>query len=112
MSQQHVTSVRCYSLVFAALLTLLLLTVAIAFLPLGRWAAVVAISIAMLKAVLIMVFFMHLRHQDDLTRVFAVSGSVWLLLLFVFLVSDYETRDNVEPAYNRAGLESESRQAP
>ena len=91
----RVVSLRTYTLVFAALLALLALTVSVAFLPLGGWGPVAAMSIAVGKATLIMLYFMHLRQEEGLVRVFAVSGVVWLLLLFTLLLSDYLTRADV-----------------
>ena len=91
----HVVPIRTYSLVFAALLAMLALTVAVAFVPLGGWSPVAAMTIAVAKAVLILLYFMHLRHAEGLVRVFAVSGLVWLLLLFALLLSDYLTRSEV-----------------
>jgi cytochrome c oxidase subunit 4 len=91
----RVVPIGTYSLVFAALLAMLALTVAVAFLPLGGWGPVAAMSIAVAKATLIMLYFMHLRQEEGLVRVFAVSGVVWLLLLFTLLLSDYLTRADV-----------------
>lgn len=88
-------SIRTPATVFGVLLILLAVSVAAAWLPWGNWGAVVALSIAVAKATLIAVYFMHLHEEHTLTRVFAVSGVIWLLLLFTFLLSDYLTRTDV-----------------
>lgn len=78
--------------VFIALLGLLALTVGVAYLPLGNWGVVVALSIAFAKAVLVMVFFMQLRQQSSLVNIFAIGGYFWLALLFALTFADILTR--------------------
>ena len=46
----------------------------------------------MIKASLVVLFFMGVKYNTPLTRVFAVTGFVWLLILFGFTMSDYLTR--------------------
>lgn len=88
---QHPTR-NTYFLIFAALLVLLAVTVGVAFLSLGRWAPLVAMMIAVAKAVLIVLYFMHVRYEVPLVRIFAIAGFLWLVLLFTFMMSDYFTR--------------------
>ena len=95
MDTNHRTA---YFLTFAALLVLLALTAAAAFVPTGKWAVVISLSIAVTKAMLIVLFFMHLREAVPLVRVFAFAGVFWLMLLLTFLLSDYLTREDVTPA--------------
>jgi cytochrome c oxidase subunit 4 len=52
----------------------------------------VALAIAGSKAVLIMLYFMHLRYSNRLTSVFAVAGFLWLAILIALCLSDYLTR--------------------
>jgi len=92
----HSSHFRSYLATFAALLVLLVVTVGAAFLELGAWAPVVAMSIATAKAVLIVTYFMHLNQSDHLTRTVAVAGAFWLLICLVFTMSDYLTRYGVE----------------
>jgi cytochrome c oxidase subunit 4 len=68
------------------------LTVWVAYYDLGRWNAIVALSIAVLKATLVVLYFMHVRYSSKLTWVFVCSGFLWLLILFAFTLSDYFTR--------------------
>jgi|tagenome__1003787_1003787.scaffolds.fasta_scaffold13514180_1 cytochrome c oxidase subunit IV len=81
-----------YFLVFAALLALTLLTTGVAYINLGPFSAAVALTIAVIKASLVMIFFMHLVHSSFLPRVFAGAGILWLLHLLIFTLSDYLTR--------------------
>ncbi len=81
-----------YYRVGLALLALLLLTVAIAFINLGQFNIVVALTIAIVKAVLVVLYFMHVRYSSRIMWVFASAGFFWLLILFVLTMSDFLTR--------------------
>ena len=83
---------KTYFLVFGALMVLTLVTTAVAFVNLGPLNAPVALAIAMTKASLVMIYFMHLRHSTFLARVFAGAGVLWLLHFIIFTLSDYLTR--------------------
>ena len=88
----HVVPKQVYYRVFAALLVLLVLTVAAAGIEHRVLGIVVAITIAVTKAVLIMMYFMHLRYTMTIARIYAIAGFVWLALLLMFTASDYITR--------------------
>jgi cytochrome c oxidase subunit IV len=83
---------KTYLLVFGGLLVLTLITTAVAFVDLGPLNTPLALSIALLKASLVMIYFMHLRHSTFLARVFAGAGVLWLLHFMIFTLSDYLTR--------------------
>ncbi len=80
-------------MIFAALLGLLALTVLVAYLDLGAWSPLVAMLIASVKALLVVLYFMHVRYNNRLTWVFAGAGFVWLALLLVLTMSDYLSRN-------------------
>jgi cytochrome c oxidase subunit 4 len=86
------TQRKTYFLVFGALLVLTLITTAVAFVNLGLLNAPVALAIALIKASLVMTYFMHLRYSTFLARAFAGAGVLWLLHLIVFTLADYLTR--------------------
>ncbi|QDU98101.1 cytochrome C oxidase subunit IV family protein [Lignipirellula cremea] len=88
----HVVSVKTYLIVFAVLLVLLVLTVAAAQIEHGVLNLTVAISIAVVKATLIALFFMHLRYNSAVIRLAAAAGFFWLAILLVITMSDYLTR--------------------
>ncbi len=93
----HVVPVRIYLLVFAALILLTALTVVVSFYDLGggrlHYAnAVVALSIALTKATLVVLYFMHLRYSSRLTWIFVSAGVFWFLLLMAFLFADVFSR--------------------
>ena len=96
MSAGHVAPKSLYYGVFLALLVGTALTVAVAFLDLGAMNNVVMLTIACVKALLVILFFMHVRWATRLTWVVAASGFVWLLILFGITMSDYLTRGWVE----------------
>jgi cytochrome c oxidase subunit 4 len=84
-------SLQTYYRVYGALLLLLFLTVAVAEIHLGVFGIFVAILIAVAKALLVALNFMHLRFNSRLTWVFAGAGFVWLAILFT-TVFDYLSR--------------------
>jgi cytochrome c oxidase subunit 4 len=93
----HVVPLRVYLTVFIALMVLLALTIGAAFLHLGPFGLPVALTIAALKALLIVLYFMHLRYSDHVPWLFAGAGLFWLLILIVLTISDYVSRGWVPP---------------
>lgn len=87
-------SIRGYFAVFTALLALTALTTGVAFIDLGGIGNVaVALTIAVIKAVLVALYFMHLRYSSRLTIIFAGAGIFWLGIMIVLTLSDYLSRD-------------------
>ena len=80
-------------LVYVALIGLLALTAGSVALPAGWWTTPVSLAIAVAKAILIFYFFMRLRTQSGLVRVFALAGFFWLAILLVLTAADYFTRN-------------------
>ena len=88
---------RTYIFVYLALMLLLAGTVGAAFLPLGPFHTVITVAIAIAKAILVMLFFMHLRHTRGRT-LFLILGGILLLLILISLTAvDYATRVNGLP---------------
>src|SRR3954467_661716 len=92
----HVAPKSMYYAVFGALLLGTGLTVAAAFVDMGAINNVVMIGLAMTKALLVILFFMHVRWSTRLTWVVAASGFFWLLILFGLTMQDYLTRGWVD----------------
>jgi cytochrome c oxidase subunit 4 len=88
----HVTPVRNYVLVFLALITLTIATVLISKIELGEYNFIVAMTIAVIKASLVVWFFMHVNRSSSLTRLFVGAGLFWMAILLVFVLSDYFSR--------------------
>jgi cytochrome c oxidase subunit 4 len=91
MSQQ-IVPLKTYVLVFVSLIGLTLLTTAVAFVDLGAINTVAALVIAFCKMLLVILFFMHLRHSGGLVRIVLLAGFFWLALLIGLTMSDYRTR--------------------
>lgn len=100
-----IVSLRLYVGIFAALILLTGLTVAVAFFDLGGGRlhgvnAVAAISIAVAKALLVVLYFMHVRYSSRLTWIFVGAGVFWFVILIVLTLADYLSRDWF-PAFGR-----------
>lgn len=89
---EHVVSRKVYAIVGIALLVLFLLTVGIAYIDLGPFNVVVAMAIATFKAILVVLYFMHVRYSSRVTWVFVIAGLFWLVILLVLTLNDYWTR--------------------
>jgi cytochrome c oxidase subunit 4 len=90
---EHVVSKRLYYIIFGALIVLTILTVIAARIDLGgHLNDVVALTIAVTKALLVVLYFMHVRYSSRLTWVFVAAGFFWLVIMVVLTLSDYLTR--------------------
>jgi cytochrome c oxidase subunit 4 len=78
--------------VYLALLCLLALTAASTVIPAGWWSTPISLVIAFFKTFLIAFFFMNLKGQPGIVRVFAVAGVFWVMILLTLSASDYFTR--------------------
>ena len=94
---EHVTSRKIYFAVFGALMLLTGLTVFVATIDLGWANDVVAMAIAVTKALLVLWFFMHLRYSTRVTVLTAVAGFFWLAILIFLTLNDYATRETLFP---------------
>ncbi len=83
---------RIYYGIYAALLLLTGLTTFVAFFDLGLFSPIVALTIAVVKASIVALFFMHLRYSGRLTWVVGGAGLFWLGILLTLSLSDYLTR--------------------
>jgi cytochrome c oxidase subunit IV len=88
----HISPLRVYYTIFASLMVLTAITVAVAFVNLGALNFPVAISIAILKATLVVLFFMHVKYSSRLAKLFIGSGIVVLFVLFALTLTDYLSR--------------------
>jgi len=88
----HITPVRVYLLNYGALLVLLALTYGAYVINLGVLSNLVALAIAVVKALLVLLFFMGLRYTSRLVWLWAGAGFMMLVILFT-TVTDFITRD-------------------
>ncbi len=86
-------SMRTYITVFIALMVLLAVTVLAAMVHLGEISFLIAMTIAAIKAALVVLYFMHVRFASGLTKIFVAAAFVWMGILFLFLFADFFTRD-------------------
>jgi cytochrome c oxidase subunit 4 len=88
----HVSPKRVYFIVCGLLLFCTYLTVQVAYFDLGIYNVVAALVIAGFKGSLVVLFFMHMREADGLTKTVAMAGLLWLGILMAITLADYLTR--------------------
>jgi cytochrome c oxidase subunit IV len=88
----HVSPKSIYYGIFAALMVLTGITIGVAFINLEQLNFPVAITIAILKATLVILFFMHVKYSSKLTKLVIGGGIFFLLVLFSLTLSDYLSR--------------------
>jgi len=86
-----------YLLIYALLMALLVATVIAGSINMGQWNIVAALAIAVIKALLVIPFFMHVRHSSKLTWLFAGAAFLWLILLLGLTMADYIARPTGAP---------------
>lgn len=91
-SENHVVPIKIYIAVFLTLMVGTALTVWAAFQDFGPMNTVIALTIAVVKGTLVVLFFMHVKYSDKLTWVVVGAGFLWLLVLFTLTLSDYYAR--------------------
>ncbi len=89
---EHIVPAKTYVLVFIALLIGTALTTFIAFIDLGPFNGIIALTIAMIKALLVILFFMHIKYSSRMTRVTIVTAAFFLIILLTLSMTDYVTR--------------------
>ena len=94
---QHDASIRPYIFVWLALTALTVITVVVAEIELGEWNIVLAMTIAIIKALLVVLYFMHVKHATSLTKLFVGAGLLWMLILFSLTLGDYFSRGWLSP---------------
>ena len=107
---EHV-SLTTYLVVFAALMVLLVVTVAVAFyVHAGNLNLLIALIIATVKAALVVLFFMHVKYASRLTKIFVCAAFLWLAILFSLTFADYVTRSWLP--MSRGWVEKETSRPP
>jgi cytochrome c oxidase subunit 4 len=83
---------KTYFVVWAILMVLLFATWGFAEIDLRPFNAIIAMTIAVIKMLLIILYFMHIRYSNRLTWVFAGAGFLWLAIMILLTLNDYFTR--------------------
>jgi cytochrome c oxidase subunit IV len=95
---EHIVQRKVYFVIFGVLMVGTVLTVLAAFQDLDYIFhganTVVALTIAVIKATFVVLYFMHVRYSSRLIWVIVIAGLFWLAIMFVFTVADYTTRPN------------------
>ncbi len=89
---EHIVPLSTYVGVFVALMCLTVLTTGMAWVDMGRWNVVVALIIAVCKATLVVLFFMHVKYNKGLSRIVLIGAVFWLGIMITFTLSDELTR--------------------
>lgn len=90
---EHIVPRKTYYIVWALLMALMILTAVLSRVPLGEWNTVVALVIATIKALLVLLFFMHVKYESyKITWVAVIGGFFWLFLMLGLTMTDYLTR--------------------
>jgi len=88
----HIVPTRIYYIIFGVLMLCTYLTVQIAFFDLGPLNTIAAVGIAVFKATLVVLFFMHVRYSSKLTTAVVIGSIFWLAILLALTMADYLTR--------------------
>jgi cytochrome c oxidase subunit 4 len=87
-----VTPVRTYVAIWAILTFLTFFTFYVSTINLGPWNIVAALGIAAIKMSLVIWFFMHVRTDNPLTKLFVFAGFFWMAILLALTLGDYFSR--------------------
>src|SRR5712691_5443289 len=88
----YIVPTRTYYAVFALLLACTYLTWQVAFFDLGAMNTIAALTIAVFKAVIVVLFFMHVKYSTRLTWLVVIGAVFWLGILLALMFADYLTR--------------------
>lgn len=98
----HVSPIWVFTIVFVALLCLTILTYVVSFLGLGAASLPVAMTVAAVKASLVIGFFMHLKYEDRFYSFIFASTFLFVAIFFGFVLFDMSTTDDLN---EEAGIE-------
>jgi cytochrome c oxidase subunit 4 len=92
MHTDHILPKRVYYTIFGILILCTYLTVQIAFFDLGPLNTIAALGIAVFKATLVVLFFMHVKYSTRLTWAVVAGSIFWFGILIALTMGDYLTR--------------------
>ena len=90
--EEHIVSPKVYGVIFSALLVMTATTVGASYLELGEFNVIVALAIACIKAVLVILFFMHVKYSSRLTKLTVAAGFFTFFVLITMSMTDYISR--------------------
>ena len=95
---EHIVPKRTYIFVWIALMILTVLTATVSTINLGQFSGPVALAIASIKALLVAMFFMHLRWSGSMMRIVVCAAIFWLAIMISLTLGDILTRGRVAPS--------------
>jgi cytochrome c oxidase subunit IV len=97
----HSSSIKPYIVIIATLFVLTVITVVVAQFDFGNWNIVVAMLVASVKATLVALYFMHLKHEDLSTWIYAIVPIFLLAIMLAGILIDNPYRTKVSPVKPR-----------
>src|SRR5580698_10420412 len=91
--EHHIVGPKTYGLILLALLVLTAMTTSAAYIDMGVFNPIVALAIACFKAVLVILFFMHIRYSSKVMMLTVGAGLFTFLVLITMTLSDYISRN-------------------
>ena len=91
-AEHHIVTPFQYCLVFGTLLVFTGVTVGAAYIDMGALNPVIALGIACFKAVVVILFFMHVKYQSRLIKMTVGAGFFTFLVLITMTMADYISR--------------------
>ena len=90
---EHIVEWKTYLKVWLVLMALMVVTALLSYVDLGELSTVVALSISVIKTVLIILVFMHVKYEGQaMTMVVVIGGFFWLGILLALSLADYLSR--------------------
>ena len=90
--EHHIIPISTYLKVFGALMFLLIITLVAAYFDLGWLNLPIALTIAVAKVILIVLYFMHVKFSSILVKIFSGTTMLWLAIMFILTLADYFSR--------------------
>jgi cytochrome c oxidase subunit 4 len=101
----HVASKSSYVMVFLALMVGTALTVGVTYIDLGTFNIVLALAIAITKATLVVLYFMHLKYSPKLIKVTFGAAFFFFAIMIIHTLSDYLSRPDLGmPPFPPSGI--------
>jgi cytochrome c oxidase subunit 4 len=89
---EYIVPKQTYYTIFAVLIACTMLTWRVAYFDLGPFNTVAALAIAVFKATIVVLFFMHVKYSTRLTHAVIIGALFWLGILLALTMNDYLTR--------------------
>jgi cytochrome c oxidase subunit 4 len=108
----HISPWQFYLKIFLGLVCLTLLTIGVAYIPLGKMNLIVAIMISTAKASLVVTFFMHLKYDSRFNALMFLSSLLFIGVFFAYTMNDTDHRGQVDSAQGTEMYSGNGKMAP